>query len=265
MTRQLLATLGVSAVDLRTYTGGRYAVIQRDPQPDEAGIPATTGIYLRLVDLEGDPTAGGGEGWGHAPWGQAPWGHAPAPALACTVDVAGVRVLTYTAAGATWDPAWTGSVTPSAPPAPYVYCDIAATPLAPPIFISEQAVLVRVVVFPGTPPALDCSYTFTIADSTAPSVAALTAVAPAVMRVTFSEPMAVVGAGSALDPAAYALTARNVPPLPGVAATVIAVAAVADTADTTFDLTCSWELTPGCRYDLEVSAAVTDAAGNALQ
>lgn len=246
MSTQILATLGVDAVDLIMYAGGRYAVIQRDPEPDDTAVPLTAGVALRVVDLEGDPAT-------------------PGIGIDFDIYVDGGPVLSYAGGTPTWDPAWFGLVTPAAGSAPYYYVDVVALQAVPPMFTSEQSVPVRVIVTPGPSPDLDTTYTFTTVDVTAPSVMAASAVAPGVVRVQFSEAMAVDGVGSVLLPSAYQIVARNVDPAPAVALEVTSVSVVAGSGDTAVDLVTQWEHTPGCEYEITVAATVTDAAGNAIQ
>jgi len=262
MSTQRLASLGVDAVDLTLYTGGRYAVIQRDPQPDETGIPRGTAVRLRLADLEGDPADAGGVG----AWGSVPFGHA-APSAGNDVDfevyVDGALALSYVSGTPSWGPAWSGTVTRETVADPYVYYQVDADQAAPPQFVTEQVVPVRVVVTPSAP-VLDVTYTFVVEDVTPPSILNAIALDDRTVRVQFSEAMAVDGAGSALLPGAYTITRQNVDPAPAVDLTVTAVALVAGSGDTAVDLTCNWAQTPGCIYELTVAPTVTDAVGNAI-
>lgn len=262
---QLLSFLGVDSVDLDTYVG-RYAVIQRDPQPNEEDIRQETDIRMMIVDMEGDPP-GNAVTWMEQPWGHFPWGHImPGGPLAFDFDVyvEGTKILAYAAGAAVWSGGYTGTVTASTDDDPFMFYKVVAQQVAPPLFTTEQVVTVRAVINPPAP-YLDTSWDFTVEDLTPPSVIAAEAIDQHTVRLTFDDEMAVEGSGSALLPAAYTVTRLNVDPLPGVDLTVMAVAEVSGTGATRFDLTFQWEQTPGCGYRIDVDPSVTDSSGNGIQ
>jgi len=268
ITEQLLSYLGVDLAELDIYAGGRYCVIQRDPQPLETDIAIGTALRLLIVDLEGEPGAGGGGGgggFGHAPFGHFPFGHSPAPPPAGTIDFdlycEGTLILQYISGVASWPSVFTGTVEVSAPDAPYIFLRVEALQPGSPIFVSEQEVTVRVVVNPSAP-YLDTSYAFTIQDLTPPNIITAMAIDELTTRIEFDDEMAVDGAGSALDPANYSIVTLNQDPEPGVSLEVESVAEVPGSGSRMFDLRFQWEQTPGCEYRIEVAAAVTDSSGN---
>ena len=267
---QILATLAVDGARAYAVTE-RYAIIMRDPQPDEAGVPVGSTVYLRVADLEGDPAnpaysidfklyVDQGAGWVEAYNGTAPL-HPWDGALALAVDSTGAD--------------------------PYCWREVTVDQ-APAVFASEALVNVRVDIRIGHsgwgmfswghetwghPPSgvvtlATVYYDFTAADVTPPNLLAAVAVGPRTVRVTFDDAMA-TGAGMVDDTAAWTtapagFTCNNVDPLPGVALTATAAAAVPDTGGTEWDISTDRAMTPGCPYAVRVSTAVTDDAGNAI-
>lgn len=268
ITEQLLATLGIDLAELEVYLGGRYAVIQRDPQPDETDIPVDTDIKLMIVDLEGDPLAPpSGSGAGHRPFGHYPFGHTgpggSPNAFDFEVYVESVLILSYVAGVPTWSGGFTGTVVEATAADPYYFYRVMAQQTSPPEFTSEQVVDVQVVVNP-TAPLLDITYQFTAEDLTPPSIIFAEAIDQFTVRIGFDDNMAVEGPGSALRPDAYTLTRLNEDPVPGVSLEVVAVTEVAGSDATQFDLEFQWEQTPNCLYQIDVDPSVTDSSGNGI-
>ena len=268
ITEQLLASLGVDLAELEVYLGGRYAVIQRDPQPDEEDIPVDTDIQLMIVDLEGDPlAAGSGGGFGGAPFGHFPFGHPPpggSPnAFDFEVYVESILILSYVAGTPTWSGGFTGTVEEAVPEDPYWFYRVTAQQVSPPMFISEQVVDVQVIVN-STAPLLDITYPFIAEDLTPPSIISAKAIDQYRVRIGFDDNMAVEGPGSALRPEAYTLTTLNEDPKPGVSLEVVAVTEVPGSDATQFDLEFQWEQTPVCLYQIDVDPSVTDSSGNEI-
>lgn len=114
------------------------------------------------------------------------------------------------------------------------------------------------------------SWSFEIADTVPPVVAAAQARDVNVVRVVFDEPVAEVSAaaaGDATNPACYALAPVLTNGAPGVDFTATPavtpnVVSVAIVSSTTVDLTTDIELTPGIDYEL-TATGVRDIAGNA--
>jgi len=265
-TEQLLSLLGVDLAELETYAGGRYCVIQRDPQPDEGNIPQDTDIQLLIVDLEGDPNTGG-PGFGHMPFGHFPFGHSPPGgvlALDFEVYVESTLVLSYVGGTPTWSGGFTGTVEMAQSTDPYFFYKVTAQQVSPPMFVSEQVVDVQVVVTPSAP-VLDVSYQFTIEDLTPPSIIGAEGVDKFHCRIVYDDEMAVSGPGSAVRPDAYTIVTENVDPEPGVDLEVVAVTEVEGSGATQFDLEFNWEQTPGCQYRIDVDPSVTDSSGNPIQ
>lgn len=265
--QQLLATLAVDAVNARVVAD-RFALILRDPQPDETGIAAGSTVYLRVVDLDGSPGVPStidfrveidtGSGWVEAFDGVAP-------------------VAPWDAARALYAES-TGSD-------PYCWKEVALDH-APLVFASEQNVRVHVELVigdggwghaawghfpwghtPSTPILADVYYDFTTADTVAPALLAAVAVGPRTVRVTFDDSMA-TGSGMVTDVAAwltpYGFVCLNVDPSPGVGIVCTGVEVMPLTGDRTFDLTLDRPMTPGCLYSVTAAPTVTDEAGNAI-
>lgn len=260
---QILATLAVDAASA-TVVGGRYVVIQRDPQPDEAGIPVGTSLAFVVVDLDGDPLA------------------TPAPTIQFDVRVRGTLVGQYVAG--VWVPAsgdWSGAAGPVWPALPFAGWWVTLDQTAPPLFTSEEVVpvLVEIVAplgwghapwghFPwghglggGTP--VQVAWSFECQDLTPPRLLAIEGIGTHSARATFDDAMTTSGVGSVLDPGAWTVARENVDPDVGASLSVVAVAAVAGDP-MSFDLTFQWEQTPGCPYRGTVAGTVEDDAGNPM-
>ena len=117
---QLLATLAVDQADA-TVVGNRVVVIQRDPQPDEIDIDIDTHIRMLIVDLDADP-------------------YDTFPDHGFTIRVEGLVAGVF--GGGTFTPSapWTGSVTDSYPPYPFVGWFVDLVQPVPGLFESEQVV-----------------------------------------------------------------------------------------------------------------------------
>jgi hypothetical protein len=246
LTEQLISFLGVDAAELELYAGGRYAVIQRDPQPNEIDISQNTGINLLMVDMEGTPVV-----------------------LAdlefdFEVYVNSVLVLYSSAGSAVWQNGWDGTVEVAQDGDPFFFYKVFGEQVSPPLFTSEQVVPVQVVLDQGGPPLLDVTWSFTVEDIEPPSIVAAEAIDAHTVRVTFDDEMATEGPGSALLPGSYTVETQNIDPLPGVALEVTGVEAVPGSGSTQFDLTFQWEQTPACQYQITVDSAVTDSSGNPI-
>lgn len=125
-------------------------------------------------------------------------------------------------------------------------------------FDSDALVTVRVVAASAGLTSLDETYTFNIADTTAPQVTGAEAYALDLVRITFNEPMKQADATSiddALNPANYTLTPQS---FPAVTASILSVGAHSTTE---FDLTTDIDLSPGVQYYL-TSANAEDVSGN---
>ena len=118
-------------------------------------------------------------------------------------------------------------------------------------FASEAAVSVRVVsATTGGAHVLDESYSFSIEDRTAPRLVAAQATGQRSTRLGFDEPVEVV------DPSGFVITARATPAVP-----VSVVDAVAE--DSTVLVTLDTEMTPDIPYEVIVDGVV-DLSGNAV-
>lgn len=247
VTEQLLSFIGVDLAELDVYVGGRYCVIQRDPQPSEIDISQNTNIIMALVDLEGDP------------------GGSVSLDFDFDLYVNGAKILQFASGTPTWVGGfWTGTVEMAAVTDPYFFYRVTAQQVVPPFFISEQVVPVRVVINPSTPD-LDTTYSFTVEDLTPPSIISAEPLDQHTVRVTFDDNMATSGVGSALLPSAYSIVTLNEDPFPGVELEVVGVTEVSGSNATMFDLEMDWEQTPGCSYRIDVDPGVTDSSGNAIQ
>jgi phage tail-like protein len=260
---QILATLSIDSASAVVYSDGRYVLLQRDPQPDETGLPVDTGINLTLVDLDADPAGS----------------KVDVPDF--VVLAAGEPVVGYISGTESWGPLWTGYVTPYSSASPFVFWTIAAVQVGGPLFVSEQVVEVEFALSaagtygfkwwthdpdgmpPDSPISWSTIYSFTIVDLTPPRLLSVVGKDTHVARATFDDAMTLSGAGSVLDPDHWTISRENVDPDVGASLTVVEVAEV-DGDPMSFDLTFQWEQTPGCPYRATVDASVTDDAGNAI-
>ncbi len=295
---QLLVTLGIDLAAVEVSSTGRYVMIQRDPQPDEAGINIATDVVFTLVDLDGDPSD---------------------VALVppdFTVLIEGDLALTYAAGVPTWQPAWNGTVVTHVVASPYAFWTMTAQQVAP-LFESEQVVPVQVDI--TNPVIVQFFYYFDIEDLTPPILIAAEAIDPFTVRLTFDDTMITAGSGSVVDVVNWidAIARWNVDPLPGVNLDVVSIGPwnaptiifptawtyvdaterlaatgfadedvygvayqqsdatywmLADIAPTwiqvvpasQYDATVNWEMTPGCRYQITAGAAIEDESGNVM-
>jgi phage tail-like protein len=261
----MLSSLTIDLATLSEYTGGRYAVIQRDPQPNETDIDKDTHIKMMLVDLEGAQSSSS-SGFGHGPFGHFPFGHAAAMTFGIfdfDVYVDGDRILSWnkTTETATWYLGYTGTVTPSLPTTPYAFYIVDAIP--PSEFSSEQIVEVRAVVTPSAP-ALDVTYQFEVEDLTPPNIISADSIDSFTIRMTFDDNMSVEGLSSALNISSYSIERLNIDPMPGVNLIIENITAVEGSSDTQFDIVVDWEQTPGCQYSISVTQDVTDSSSNPM-
>ncbi|MBN2197511.1 MAG: phage tail protein [Polyangiaceae bacterium] len=203
-------------------SAGRLVVVNRDPGPDEAGVPIDTTLALELVDTGADG-----------------------------VDRASVRiwvneVLAFEGGSAVEIQAgYAGplsGVTQTADTLRVVLHPV--TPLG-----SLETVSVRVAgQTAGGGAALDETYSFVVEDRTAPRVVGAQATSPRTVRLAFDEPVAL--------PAAANVT---ITPTAAPAVTPIVVSATADGAVVL--LTLDTEMTPDVEHTV-VAAGVTDPNGN---
>lgn len=205
--QQILATLGIDSAEASVYSGGQYAIIQRDPQPGEEGILIGTDVDSLIVDLDGDSLLGGS-----------------LSGLDFNLYIDGTLVMDNISGVVTWYGSWTGSVSVNTATDPFVFWKINAQQVSGPLFGSEQVVPVQVNILPAV---LTVDYDFTCQDLTPPRVIAAEALDEFTTRVTFDDGMALTGAGSVLDilnwPHPGAITRLNEDPDPGVHLEVISV------------------------------------------
>lgn len=230
----LLATLGIDSATVSVSASGRYALIQRDPEPDETGLSPDTGVGITLVDLEGDPTD---------------------PAIVIPdfeIYIEGVLALTYAGGAPAWSGPWNGTVSNHGVASPYAFWRIDAEQVGGPLFTSEQTVNVQFDLhtaggwghgpwghFPwGHPPvgpvAETFLYEFVIADIAPPTLVAAEAVGPTTIRVTFDDDMT---ESTVTDPSNWSVARHNEDPEPGVNLVVESAQASADP----LSVTTEWE------------------------
>lgn len=128
-------------------------------------------------------------------------------------------------------------------------------------FVSEQVVDVRVqATATGASAALDETYSFTIIDTTLPTVLSAEARDLDRVRVVFDEAMtstASPASASALTAANYTLTPLAFPAVTPVVTSVVAL------GTTTFDISTDIDLSPGIQYRVNVANAA-DLVGNVI-
>lgn len=272
--QQLLATLAIDGVTAESVSAAENCVvILRDPEPDQTGVAADGTIYLRAVNLAGAPDA------------------PDTFDLWVWVDRGSGEELAYNdlAIQSGFDGA-SSAYGESTALSPYCFREVTLDPTTP--FTSEQEITVHVRMIVGvggfghfpfghlpfghataSVNTVDKYYTFTVADTVQPNITAVEGIAPMVARVTFDDAMATSGAGSVLDITKWVpssavdpvgVTRLNEDPVPGANLTISAVAAVAGSGDTQFDLTFNWEQTPDCLYQLQVRSTATDSSGNLI-
>jgi phage tail-like protein len=202
----------------------RPVLVNRDPGPDEAGVPIDASVALELVDPGPDGIA----------------------RAATRVWVDGALAFEGGAA-AELKPGFDGTgaaVTQSA--------DTLRVVLHPTTFFASEAlVAVRVVsATAGGAHTLDQTYRFRVEDRTAPRLVGGQATGQRTLELGFDEAVRVT------DPAGFSLSPRDFP-----AVSVGVVAAEADGA--VVRLTLDTEMTPDVRYEV-VAHGVADLAGNAV-
>lgn len=167
---------------------GRLVLANRDPAPDEVGVPLDSAIGLEIIDVGSDGV--------DAAWSRV------------LVD----GVLAYELR--TVMPGWDGPRAAVVETADTLR--IVLDPVVP--LASEARVTVRVqAATRGGAHTLVATYSFTAEDRTAPRLLAVQAIAPKLVRLGFDEPVRV------LDPLACTFERRTVPAVP-----IAAIAAEAD-------------------------------------
>jgi phage tail-like protein len=216
-----LPALFVDAV-AAIQAGERPLLVNRDPGPDEAGVPIDATVAVEIVDVGADGVERG--------------------SVRIWVD----GVLAFEGGGAPeLRPGFDGPhalVTASA--------DTLRVVLAPTAFFASEAVVeVRVVATTvGGAHALDQTYQFRVEDRTAPRLVAGQATSSRTLRLGFDELVVVE------DPQGFALLALDAPAVP---VTVIDATADGSTVHVTLDT----ELTPDARYRV-TATGVADLGGN---
>lgn len=202
----------------------RPLLVNRDPGPDEVGVPLDWPVALEVLD----PGADGIDRATTRVWvdGQIAFDGGAAPELEPGFD--GLRADVVGSADT---------------------LRIVLDPTTP--FASLATVEVRVVsATVGGEHTLDETYTFQAEDRTAPKVLAAQATAPRVVHIGFDEPVLVV------DPAGFALVPVGLP-----AVGIEPVDAEAD--GSVVVITLDTEMTPDVGYEVVVTG-VTDAHGNSV-
>lgn len=256
---QLLATLAVDDVQ-GVSVSGRFALILRDPEPEQDDISVSNNVYFRLVDLDGDPAVG----WAHNTQVYADRG-------------SGWENVYYTAGG--FVSPWNGgssSVSSHGGADPYAYLDLTADYTS--TFASRNTIRIRVLVNSGD---LDETYWFRVEDTTQPQLVSADTFDQTTIYVTFTEQMAETGDGSILDTDKWTITRNNVDPEPGVNLTVTNVIPYTQSvaygfgygpfghgpfghASHVYVVTVNWEMTPDCPYNISLAATAEDESGNVI-
>jgi phage tail-like protein len=224
---QLAAILGIDSLSI-SQVSDRLVLVHRDPQPDETGLPVSTGISFRLIDLSCDPTD--------------PAYDYTALEFAATRSMPGGGtdpLCSYVGGVFSLDVDWTGSLTTSTAADPYVFWQVDLVQTVPPLFGSEEDVEVEIVGdidaapagtlygFPfGTVPgaeAFSFSYTFTTEDIQPPKLIAAQGIDLTTVRVTFDDSM---DSDTVTDLANWDLIdCLNVDPKPGAAVAIVSIIA----------------------------------------
>jgi len=186
---QLIALLSVDDAE-GVVVAGRYAIILRDPQPDETGIAISSTVTARVVDLDGDPAA-------------PPTGFT----MQVEIDLGSGFVVAFD--GASFAAPWTGAGSTTAQSSatdPYLYIEVTCDQ-SPAVLSSEQVVGVRVSAGatggfgfgpfgtgafgsgPPTSPTISETYYFTAEDLTAPRLVSAEPIDQKTVRVRFNEEM----------------------------------------------------------------------------
>ena len=223
-----MATLELPALRLEVVAAvvaeARPVLINRDPGPDELGVPIDSTVALELVDPGPDGIdRGETRVWvddvlafeGGAVEELKPGFNGPSASVEQTADTLRVALHPTT------------------------------------FFASEATVTVRVVsATTGGAHVLDESYGFHIEDRTAPRLVAAQATGQRTVRLGFDEPVDVA------DPGGFVITATAGPAVP-----VTAVNAIAD--DSTVLVTLDTEMTPDVPYEV-IASGVVDLSGNTV-
>lgn len=259
---QLLAVLSIDSSEA-IIVSGSYAIIQRDPQPDEAGIPIDTDIGFLLVDLDQDPLA------------------ATINNVNFTVSIEGIQIASCTSGVLTILPPWGGSITATTSSDPFVGWYVTIEQPVPSEFSGEQVIDVKITLNPttgfghapfgsypfGHPPALsaiDFEYSFTIEDLTPPKLLEAEALDLFTIRVTFDDEMSTDDGVSVADISMWQIDRMNEDPAPAVNIEVVSVGAVSDSNGKKWDLTIQWEMTQGCTYEITANPLLEDESGNSI-
>jgi phage tail-like protein len=213
-------------------TPSRPAIVSRDPEPNDSGVPIGSALSFDIVDVGSDGI----------------------DASATQVFVAGALAF----AGGAFQPAFDGPGSSATNPQPDTLRMVIA-PDAP--FDSSEHVVVRVVTQTvGGAFSLDTSWAFDCQRTKPPIVVGAQARELKRVRVSFDEQVkqaAATDSDDALDPANYTLARQSAP---AVDAQVVDVEPATMSA---VDLLTDLELTPGASYRVQV-ARVLDAFGNAM-
>lgn len=256
---QLLATLAVDDVQ-GVSVSGQFALILRNPEPEQDDVSVSSHVYFRLVDLDGDPAVG----WTHNTQVYADRG-------------SGWENVYYTAGG--FVSPWNGgssAVASHGGADPYAYLDLTADYTS--TFASRNTIRIRVLVNSGD---LDETYYFRVEDTSQPQMVSSETFDQTTIYVTFTEQMAETGDGSILDTDKWTITCNNVDPLPGVDLTVTSVIPYTQSiaygfgygpfghgpfghASHVYVVTVNWEQTPDCPYNIALAATAEDVSGNVI-
>lgn len=222
----------VDEIVLETAPQDRPALINRDGEPDEVEIPGNALVQLEVVD----------------------WGGAGVDLAATDVYVNGDLAVD----GGVFQPGYDGVGSAITGPR----ATIAHIAIAHATFPSLSTVTVRVVsAITGGGAALDRTYSFRIADTTAPVVASAMALDHQSILVTFDEPVlqeSADGPGDALNPANWTLVL-----LGGAPAVTPEITAVSTVSPREVRLTTDIEMTRRATYAV-VATSIEDLFGNAV-
>lgn len=256
--QQVLATLGVDSVNAVAVSDD-FLVILRNPEPGDVDVSASSTIYLRVVELAGDPSDPTGI------------------IFNVYVDDGSGEALAFNSSAiqSPWDGA-ASSIGESDASDPYCFREVTLDQ-APNVFGSEQLVTVRVALssteslsfghFPfghaafghplGGTVTGEFTYSFTAEDTEAPNLLSAQSTAAKTVELTFDDTM---GTG-ALSASSYTIEAIVEDLEPAVS---VVVTAVATEDSETFVLSLDREMTAGATYQVTVAGAVEDESGNAI-
>ncbi len=203
-------------------------VCNRDPEPEETGVPLTLPVSFLITDPTGLTGIDG-------------------PTLVVTIG----GVVAFS--GSSGQNGYTADVIQS--PSGFDAI-ITLTPPAP--WISLTTYLVEIDAMTNAGVEMNAAYSWTAEDTLAPVLLAALAIDPLTVRVTFDEPMLQTGTASALDPAAY--TFALVSGAPAVTPTALAVVAE---SPSTYLVTLDRYATRGALYSV-TAAGLEDLFGNVV-